>query len=71
MQVPPRITGKSGDEVLGNDDTVLFPPDEAKTVMEGDRGVIASGKTMTYEEHVTTVDGRVVELPFNERPYDR
>ena len=45
--------------MLGNDDTVLFPPDEAKTVMEGDRGVIASGKAMTYEENVTTVDGKL------------
>jgi len=52
-----RFTGKSIAEVIGNDDTILFPADEAWTVMEGDRGVIASGKAMTYEEHLTTAEG--------------
>ena len=53
-----RFTGKIPSEVIGNDDTVLFPADEARAVMEGDRGVIASGKTLTYEEHVTTAEGK-------------
>ena len=52
-----RFTGKSAAEAIGNDDTVLFPAEEARTVMEGDRGVIAFGKAMTYEEHVTTAEG--------------
>ncbi len=49
--------GKSPGEVLGRDDTFLFPADEAKAVMEKDRDIIASGKTVTYEDHVTTADG--------------
>ncbi|RJP17936.1 MAG: PAS domain S-box protein [Deltaproteobacteria bacterium] len=53
-----RITGKSSCEVIGRDDTFLFPPEEARAVMDGDRGVTDSGKTMTYEEQVTTADGK-------------
>jgi PAS domain S-box-containing protein len=52
-----QITGKSADVALGNDDTFLFPPDEAQIVMEGDRRVMASGKIQTYEEVVTTAAG--------------
>ncbi len=52
-----RFVGKSPDEVLGHDDTFIFPHDDAKAVMEGDRAVMAGGQTVTYEEHVTTADG--------------
>jgi PAS domain S-box-containing protein len=52
-----RVTGKSAEEVLGRDDTFLFPADEARTVMDGDRAVMDVGKTMTYEEYLTSVDG--------------
>jgi PAS domain S-box-containing protein len=48
-----RITGKHPEEVLGKDDTVLFPPEEARTLMEGDRLVMEAGKTMTYEEDLS------------------
>jgi PAS domain S-box-containing protein len=51
------FVGKPPKDVLGHDDTFLFPPDEARTVMDGDRAVMAEGKTATYEEHVTTADG--------------
>ncbi|MBF8258250.1 MAG: PAS/PAC sensor hybrid histidine kinase [Actinobacteria bacterium] len=63
-----RFTGKSFAEVIGNDDTILFPADEARTVMEGDRGVIASGKTLTYEEHVTTAEGEKVTFLSTKGP---
>ncbi len=52
-----RAVGKSEQEVLGHDDTALFTADEARTVMEGDRKVMESAKTTTYEEVVTTPDG--------------
>ena len=52
-----RITGKSAAEAIGNDDTVLFPAEEARTIMEADRSVLASGKPMMFEERVTTVEG--------------
>ena len=55
-----RFTGKSSSEVIGNDDTLLFPADEARAVMEGDRGVIAAGKTLTYEDHLSSGEGEKV-----------
>jgi len=51
--------GKSRDEVLGRDDTLLLPPDEAAVVMAGDAEVILGNATTTYEETVTTADGTV------------
>jgi len=53
-----HFTGKSFAEVIGNDDTFLFSPDEAREVMEGDRSIITSRKTFTYEEHVTGTGGK-------------
>jgi PAS domain S-box-containing protein len=55
-----RFVGKSAAEVLGRDDTTLFPPAEAMTVMEGDRKVIEGGEVRSYEEVVTDATGRVV-----------
>jgi two-component system, cell cycle sensor histidine kinase and response regulator CckA len=51
------ITGKAAVEVIGHDDTFLFPPDEARAVMEGDRRVMESGHAQTYEEVVTHASG--------------
>ena len=49
-----RIVGKPIEEVLGKDDTALFPPDEARQVMEADRRVMVSGSVQTFEERVTS-----------------
>ncbi len=57
-----RVTGKKPEEVIGKDDYFLFPADEAKKVMDGDRRVMESGKAMTYEEVVTTTDGKLTYL---------
>ena len=51
------FVGKSPADVLGHDDTFIFSPDDARAVMDGDRGVMTGGKTLTYEDHVTTPDG--------------
>jgi PAS domain S-box-containing protein len=53
-----RFTGQPAAGVLGNDDRSLFPPAEAAMVMAGDRRVIEGGTPVTYEEIVTTADGR-------------
>ena len=52
-----RFTGKSPDEVLGQDDTFLFPAEEARTVMAGDRQVLAGRRVQTYQEIFTTTSG--------------
>jgi len=48
-----RFAGKPASEVLGKDDTALFPPDEAKSLMRRDRSVMASADLTCYEEFIT------------------
>ncbi|MEY4526698.1 MAG: hypothetical protein RL768_417 [Nitrospirota bacterium] len=52
-----RFVGKQPTEVIGQDDTFIFSPEDARAVMEGDRRVMAGGTILTYEDHVTTPDG--------------
>jgi len=51
-----NFLGKSIDDIIGQDDTVLFSQDTARQIMAGDQRVMNSGKTQTYEE-VGTVEG--------------
>jgi len=53
-----RIFGKSASDILGKDDSLLFPPDEALAIMDGDRTVIEGGVVITCEEVVTDVAGK-------------
>ena len=55
-----RYVGKPADEVLGRDDTAIFPPEQASTVMEDDRRVMDSGRVVTYEHKLTTTQGETV-----------
>jgi PAS domain S-box-containing protein/putative nucleotidyltransferase with HDIG domain len=59
-QAAAAATEKSPDEVIGHDDTFLFPEEEAAVVMQGDRAVMAGGVTTTYQETVTTERGVTV-----------
>ncbi len=45
-----HFVGKSVADVLGRDDTALFPLEAAARVMAGDRQILASGSTQTIEE---------------------
>ena len=47
------LLGKPVEEVLGRDDTELFPPETARQIIESDRRVIALSETKTYEECAT------------------
>ena len=51
-----KVTGKMESEVIGNDDTTLFPSD-AMMIMIKDLQVMYSGQVQTYEEEVKTLDG--------------
>jgi two-component system, cell cycle sensor histidine kinase and response regulator CckA len=51
------IVGKSAAEVFGHDDRDLFRPEEAMTIMDGDRKIIESGVVRTYEENITDAAG--------------
>lgn len=48
-----RFVGRRVEDVLGQDDTALFDVESARTVMERDRHVMASGQTETEEEVLT------------------
>lgn len=57
-----RITGKAAQDVLGRDDSVLFPPAQARQIQHNDREVIASGHATSYQENLSTTDGDVTYL---------
>ena len=48
-----QLLGRSLAAVLGQDDTALFPPEEARRIMEGDRQVMAADTPQTQEEYLT------------------
>jgi PAS domain S-box-containing protein len=49
-----RFLGRSVEDVLGRDDTELFSTDTAAAIIQGDRRVLASGRTLTYEDRGTS-----------------
>lgn len=51
--------GKRLDEVLGVDDTALFPREEALAIMERDRQVLNSSGPVTFEEVATAAGGEL------------
>jgi PAS domain S-box-containing protein len=44
------LLGRTVEEVIGKNDAELFTPETGREIMAGDRKVVASGKTQTYEE---------------------
>ncbi|MBI4808995.1 MAG: PAS domain S-box protein [Nitrosomonadales bacterium] len=59
-QAAARNVGKSGEEVLGMDDTAIFRPEDAALVMADDRRVMEENRVMTWEHRLTTsMGGRV------------
>ncbi len=57
-----RVVGMRTDEVLGNDDSVLFPPEQASLLIANDRKVMEENRTVTLQEDLTTADGEVTFL---------
>lgn len=53
-----RVVGKTAAQVLGGDDTVLFPPAQAALIRDNDLRVLTDNRINTYEEVLDTVDGR-------------
>ncbi|MBE9201682.1 PAS domain S-box protein [Nodularia sp. LEGE 06071] len=48
-----KFLGKSIEQIIGKDDSELFPPEVAPGIMEKDRQVISTGISQTYEEDVS------------------
>ncbi|MEI8199019.1 MAG: PAS domain S-box protein [Eubacteriales bacterium] len=63
-----KTVGKTAQEVLGKDDTNLFPMDEAMTVMTTDREIMKSKKTSTNVEYVTNALGEHVVFSSTKGP---
>jgi len=57
-----RVLGKPVEAVMGADDTVTFPTPEAATVRKNDQQVMTENRTITFVEHLTTVDGERIFL---------
>jgi PAS domain S-box-containing protein len=51
-----RIIGRSVKEIIGKDDTQLFPPETARSLREADLRVLKSGQTVQVEERLPLGD---------------
>lgn len=47
-----RLAGRTVQDFIGRDDTQVFPPEDARRIMEHDRQVMDSGQSATFEETV-------------------
>ena len=65
-----QVTGKAEQQVLGQDDRMLFPPEQAATIMANDQAVRDSGQVITCEERLDTVRGPVTYLAIKGPLYD-
>lgn len=57
-----QITGKPASEVLGQDDTLLFPAEQAALVMANDRQVMQDNRLVTFQENIRTATGEAIFL---------
>lgn len=68
------MVGKPVEEVIGQDDTTLFGPEDARQVMENDRRVMETGETRTAEEVLTaagvTRTYLATKAPYRDRSGD-
>ena len=53
-----RFTGKKPEEVLGRDETALFPPDLARQVIADNRRVMTENRAHVFEEDLVTAQGK-------------
>ncbi len=57
------LMGRHPEEILGKDDTSLFPPEEASRIMDDDRSIMSTASSVMYE-HTLTMKGeqRVMQV---------
>jgi len=48
---------KTIEQIIGNDDSAIFPQEQAEMIFSNDRRIIAENHTSTYEETLTTAIG--------------
>ncbi len=52
-----RVTGKAVQEVLGRDDTLLFPPEQVAAIEADDRRIVATQEIVSHDRPLSTVAG--------------
>lgn len=52
-----RLVRKEAAQIIGRDDSFIFPAEQAEIVRQNDLAAMNGGRVTTYEETVTTVDG--------------
>ncbi len=57
-----RFVGKPIEDVLGQNDTVIFPAEQAERVMSSSRRILAENRAITEEEYLDTTAGAGVFL---------
>ncbi len=63
-----RYVGKRSEEVLGQDDTSIFPAEEVRKIIARDRQVISEKRTVMHEITVTTASGGATVFHSNKGP---
>lgn len=63
-----RMTGKQPETVIGNDDTFIFSPPEAQSIMVHDRQVMDQDEVKTFDEMVTMADGQTHSMLVTKGP---
>jgi PAS domain S-box-containing protein len=61
-QAAARALGRQPEEVLGQDDSQLFPAEQAARIKAVDQEIISLGQSMTYEEALSNLDGERIFL---------
>lgn len=61
-QAARRLTGKALEDVLGRDETTLFPPDLARRLLADNRRVLDTNSVLTVEEEIPFPDGKRILL---------
>ena len=65
-----RGVGKTVEEMLGKDEHSMFPADDARRIMEGDRFVMESNQVQTVEENLTFLGANrtmlVTKAPYHD-----
>ncbi|HXE37838.1 MAG TPA: PAS domain-containing protein, partial [Azonexus sp.] len=57
-----QITGKPASQVIGQDDTFLFPAEQAALLMANDRQVMQDNRLVSFQENLRTASGEAVFL---------
>ncbi|SDH55585.1 sensor domain-containing protein [Propionivibrio dicarboxylicus] len=52
-----RLVRKEAEQIVGRDDTFIFPAEQAEIVRKNDLVAMNGGHVATYEENMTTADG--------------